>query len=325
MTRLLPLLLLALALTGCPSPEPASQAAPPKNPPTDQADPTQADAAPTPANTAVKSTGVTVEKPRWTDEDGNPVESPTPRSRKRWNGLVTGNWKEPIEGVAPDERCVVLHTKVGSPARASGLQEMDVIVSSGGIPVKTYQDYIAGAKTVEIGESLELEIVRGGERQTVQVGMLEKPGNMITWQKENFPGSVAGEFTLPKLRPAGGTIGTADQAGRLQVLYFWATWCGPCRTTSPLVSKLHDELGDKVQVIGVSSEEAPVISAYVEKHPEYTYPVGHDDERSLKRRFEVKKLPTIALVDGDGKVVDWDISVSGVRRITTKARELAAK
>ncbi|MCO4773519.1 MAG: redoxin domain-containing protein [Deltaproteobacteria bacterium] len=310
------LLVSFLLLTACSSPEPATQAVP-----------AEATPAPTPAAKAEpKSPGVvSVEKPRWTDEDGNAVESPTPRKAKRWNGLVTGNWKDPLPHVAPDQRCVVLHTKVGSPARASGLQEMDVIVTSAGKPVKNYKDYLEGAKTVEIGESLELEVLRDGQPLTVSVGMLEKPANMITFQKQAFPGSEGFEFEVPRLRPDGGTLSSADRNGRVQILYFWATWCGPCRRTSPIVSKLHDELSDKVQVIGVSSEEEAVISKYLDSHPEYTYPVAHDDKRALKRRYEVKKLPTIALVGKDGSVVDWDISIGGVNRLVAKARELAAE
>ena len=312
--RRLLLLLCPLLLVACSSPKPATQVEPPE-----QTTPKASEAPQEPATKGV----VTVETPVWKDKDGNPVESPTPRKAKRWNGLVSGNWKEPLPGVEPDQRCVVLHTKVGSPAREAGLQEMDVIVSSAGRPVKEYKDYIEGAKTVEVGESLTLEIVRDGEKRTVQVGMAEKPPNMIAWQKASFPGTEAGEFELPRLRPVGGTISSASAAGKPQILYFWATWCGPCRRTSPLVSKLHDELGDRVQVVGVSSEEEAVISKYVAEHPEYTYPVGWDEERALKRRFEVKKLPTIVLVGADGKVVDWDISVSGVTRLIAQARELA--
>jgi len=306
-----PLLLSVLLVVACPATEPS--------------DPPPAESAPvTPAE--AKTPGVvTVETPQWTDKDGNPVESPTPRKAKRWNGLVSGNWKEPLPGVAPDERCVVLHTKVGSPARTAGLQEMDVIVTSAGLPVKNYKDYIAGAKTVEVGETLALEIMRDGQRLPISVGMQEKPPDMIRWQKEQFPGSAAWDYDMPRLRPDGGRITSEAAAGKPQLLYFWATWCGPCRRTSPMVSALHDELGEAIQVVGISSEDEAVIRKYIADHPDYTYPVAQDEEGATKRHYEVKKLPTIALVDKDGVVVDWDISVSGVTRVLAKARTLAGK
>lgn len=315
--RRLPLLLVTFLVIGCSSPKPATQAVPSKVVPTDQP-------AVNPASETTTPGVVSVEKPAWKDKDGNPVESPTPRKVKRWNGLVSGNWKEPLPGVKPDQRCVVLHTKVGSPARLAGLQEMDVIVSSAGAPVKNYQDYIAGAKTVEVGESLALEVIRDGETIPVRVGMLEKPPNMVTWQKKSFPGTDGWEYDMPRLRPDGGRVTSATAEGKPQIIYFWATWCGPCRRTSPMVSQLHQELGTKIQVVGVSSEEESVIRKYVGEHPEYTYPVAWDEEKSTKRRYEVKKLPTIVLVGADGKVLDWDISVSGVTRLVEKARALVA-
>ncbi len=312
------LLVLTLLLAAC---EPTPSADPPASTP----EPTPAPAAEEVTPAAPKA-GVTVEKPVWKDGQGNAVESPTPRKVKRWNGLVTGNWKDPLPHVAADERCVVLHALAGSPAAEAGLKEMDVIVVSEGIPVKNYKDYIAGARTVEVGDTLDIEIVRDGLRQSVSVPMLEKPGNMIKWRKDHFPGTQHSAWEVPLLRPdEGTTMSSAGAKGSYQLLYFWATWCGPCRRTSPVVSKLHDEFGGKgVQVIGISSETEVVIREFLGKNTQYTYPVGWDEDGSVKRDYEVKKLPTIVLVDKDGTVLDWDISVSGVNRLTNKVRKLLA-
>lgn len=269
---------------------------------------------------------VKVDKPVWKDGQGNPVEAATPRKTKRWNGLVTGNWKDPLPHVAPDERCVVLHALAGSPAALAGLKEMDVIVLSEGIPVKDYKDYIAGARQVEVGDTLDIEIVRDGQRQAVSFPMLEMPGDMLKWRRDHFPGTPGPAYDVALLRPdLGERLTSASAAGSYQVLYFWATWCGPCRRTSPVVSELHDDFGGNgLQVVGISSETEPVIREFLGKNATYTYPVGWDDDGSVKRDYEVKKLPTIVLVDKDGTVLDWDISVSGVNRVTNKVRKLLA-
>ena len=310
--RRLCLLLFVLLLAACGSEAPAPEPTPAPTP------------EPTPAKVEPRTPGtVTVEKPVWKDGQGNPVETATPRKAKRWNGLVTGNWKDPLPHVADDERCVVLHTLAGSPARDAGLQEMDVIVVSEGIPVKKYQDYISGARKVEIGDTLDIEVVRDGKRMPFSIPMLEKPADMMRWRKEHFPGTAHADWEVPLLRGEGATMGSAGAKDAYQVLYFWATWCGPCRRTSPTVSKLHEELGGKgVQVIGISSEEESVIQAFIDKNTAYTYPVGWDQDGSVKRNNEVKKLPTIVLVGKDGKVMDWDISVSGVNRVVNKVRTL---
>jgi len=95
--------------------------------------------------------------------------------------------------------------------------------------------------------------------------------------------------------------------GKVTVVDFWATWCGPCRFSMPRVQKLWQEYHPKgVELYSVDTDdEAPTRDADVreflaENH--LTFPVVYDDG-SASQAFAVASLPTMLLLDRKGSVV----------------------
>lgn len=199
----------------------------------------------------------------------------------------------------------------------AGLKRGDVLVAAEGKPVLRYQDYIAQARLKEVGDSLRVEVLRDGQRLLVDVGLIEKPANSKVWRRNNFPGSEAFSWEIPRVRPAGQSHDNTAST-KPQLLYFWATWCGPCRQTSPEVDRLYRDASDRVDVVAISSEERDVIDSYLAKSST-SYPIAHDSESRLKLDYEVQSLPTIVWLEGD-KVVAWDYGVGGVSRVVSRLR-----
>lgn len=56
---------------------------------------------------------------------------------------------------------------------------------------------------------------------------------------------------------------TKQAAAGVQVIEFWATWCGPCLAGMPHLSQLQETYGDKVTVLGVTSEDASTVDAFL--------------------------------------------------------------
>jgi len=247
--------------------------------------------------------------------------TPTASKKKRWLGISVANMVDPIPGAPEQARAMIQRAFRGGPAHLAGLQRGDVIVEASGKPVKKYQDYLAEARNVEIGATIDLKIARQGETIPVTLEMIEKPADMKRWRRKAFPGTPGFEWDLATVRPPDARIGSAGANGRPQVLYFWASWCGPCNKTGPMVEALHTEVGDRVVIAAISSEDLEVVQKFTEKNTA-TYTIAHDAVGTAKLDFEVKSLPTIVLIDGGGTVAAWDYGVGGVRHVLDEARTM---
>ncbi len=91
--------------------------------------------------------------------------------------------------------------------------------------------------------------------------------------------------------------------GKVVVVEFWATWCGPCRTSIPHLNKLHDRWKDKdVMVIGLTDEPPEDVQQFVRKTG-IRYAVGAGSLSSFD--YGVRSIPHAFVIAGDGTVV-WD-------------------
>jgi len=101
----------------------------------------------------------------------------------------------------------------------------------------------------------------------------------------------------------------ASLAGKVVLVDFWATWCGPCVAEIPRVRALYDRYHDRgFDVVGIGLDEDPAdLAAFVAKH-EIPWPIIHDrrsdDGRPpLAERYGIAAIPTMILVGRDGRVV----------------------
>jgi cytochrome c biogenesis protein CcmG, thiol:disulfide interchange protein DsbE len=65
-------------------------------------------------------------------------------------------------------------------------------------------------------------------------------------------GSAAPDFTV---KDSDRTVRLQDLKGKIVVLNFWTTWCGPCAEEMPSLERLHKQMGSKVTVLGVSTDD----------------------------------------------------------------------
>jgi uncharacterized protein (TIGR03435 family) len=117
-------------------------------------------------------------------------------------------------------------------------------------------------------------------------------------------GDVPPSLTLTKTLqgPPTADISWAKLKGKVVVLEFWATWCGPCRKAIPHLNDLVEQFKDKpVVFVSVTSESEDIVRMFLEKNPMKTW-VGLDDYEVLNKAFHVQGIPHAVIVDADGHI-----------------------
>ena len=115
-------------------------------------------------------------------------------------------------------------------------------------------------------------------------------------------GTPAPDWSLKD--PAGNTHSLADYRGKVVLLDFWATWCGPCKQAMPSIQRLHERFaGRPVVVLGVSCFERPGADpAGYMTESNYTYGLlleGTDTAMA----YNVAAIPTFYLIGFDGTII----------------------
>ena len=114
-------------------------------------------------------------------------------------------------------------------------------------------------------------------------------------------GQAAPDFTLKSL--SGENIRLGDYRGQVVLLNFWASWCAPCRQEMPLLNELHHRYAPLgFSVIGVNVEQDNTAARrWLEKTP-VDFPILFDTDNKVSRRYDIRAMPTTALIDRDGNV-----------------------
>lgn len=98
----------------------------------------------------------------------------------------------------------------------------------------------------------------------------------------------------------GRVFDVADLKGRVVVIDFWATWCGPCVASIPHVEKTWQKYKDKgVVVIGHTNETSQDLPSFI-KQNRMTYPITIGAE--IGGAYGVRGIPHIYVIDHEGKV-----------------------
>ena len=103
--------------------------------------------------------------------------------------------------------------------------------------------------------------------------------------------------------PSGKTVRLADLRGKVVLIDFWATYCGPCKDSVPALERLHrDKKAAGLEVVGISEDSfVDAVPAFVAEH-KMTYTVVLDLEQTAGEAYSLRGLPQAFLVDREGNV-----------------------
>jgi thiol-disulfide isomerase/thioredoxin len=110
----------------------------------------------------------------------------------------------------------------------------------------------------------------------------------------------------------GTKIDLKDYRGKIVLIDFWATWCGPCKASFPKLKKIYTKYKDKgLVIIGISFDDIRKdLARYLAKTP-LPWPTYFDEKgrnNEIGQKYGVTQIPQLWAIDKQGKVIsmDWD-------------------
>lgn len=146
-----------------------------------------------------------------------------------------------------------------------------------------------------------------------------KPGKAIKTKIDNFKsitiGSIAPDFSAPT--PDGKMMSLKQSLGKITIIDFWASWCGPCRKENPNVVALYNEFHSKgLNIIGVSlDKDAAKWNEAIAKDNLTWNHVSNLKFWSdpIAELYHIKSIPATFILDANGKIIERDLRGAELR------------
>ncbi|TWT33040.1 M56 family metallopeptidase [Blastopirellula retiformator] len=136
------------------------------------------------------------------------------------------------------------------------------------------------------------------------------------------PGSPAPEIS--GIDSDGKPLKLSDLKGKIVLLNFWGSWCGPCIFKLPGLQKLAEDFPDQLVILGVMSDTPEAARKAIDEHQvQFRNLVdGPHAEGKIVRQWNINRWPTSYLIDGEGKIVS---EVQGEEMIRASIERLATQ
>lgn len=213
----------------------------------------------------------------------------------------------------------------GSPAEKGGIHVGDRIVSVDGARVTVPVEVSRAVAKHRVGETATVGLERTGTPLSMPIVLVARPSgdDML---RMDLVGAAAPAWT--NVTPLGSAPSSLAQLkGRVVILDFWASWCGPCRLLAPKLSALKDRLAPQgLSVVGMTTDDAERAAVFAEKH-QMRYAVVVDKDAETSKTYGITGLPTMIIIDKKGIVREVSVGFdpTGDAKLEATLKKLLAE
>lgn len=203
-----------------------------------------------------------------------------------------------------------------SPAARAGLHQGDVIVLAQGLPTSDPATFTGSVRAAGVGATYHLTVLRRGRRLPLHATLVEAAARGLT--RGAAPPPLGASLVM-----GAGPVDLSALRGRVVLVDFWASWCGPCRAMMPVLNRLSQRFGAQgLTVIGVTDESAAIARRVgMQMGIRYTLASGP----STVTRYNVQSLPTLVAIDRGGRVREIAVGFEGPARLEALVARLLAE
>jgi peroxiredoxin len=163
---------------------------------------------------------------------------------------------------------------------------------------------------------MSIGLLAASPAMTASGAQAEPAPPVRTQAGERHAVKVGDEAPNFRLRDLDGNLTSLSQfRGKVVLLNFWATWCGPCRVEMPAMEQLYRTYSRReFQILAVSTDpQGTAVTRPFQQKTGLTFPILHDTEMQIGLTYGARSLPMTFMVDRQGVVRqkifgarDWD-------------------
>ena len=144
-------------------------------------------------------------------------------------------------------------------------------------------------------------------------------------ERADVPGKAAPEFSVETIAnmPDKPRLALSELRGKVVVLDFWATWCGPCKAQSPVLDSLQRKFQDRgLVVVGMNTSDGEGnAKAWAASHG-VVYPIVYDQNDTVAHGYNVDSFPTLFVIDRGGKIAAMRVGFTSANELEGLVKKL---
>ncbi len=213
----------------------------------------------------------------------------------------------------------VIQVVPGGPAEQAGVKIGDEVAAIDGHEVFLDVEAVSTIREHAPGKT-PVVVRRSGHEITLSIAIATMP-DMDELPKLTLMDKPAPAFAAELISGPYAPV-LKDLAGKVVVVDFWATWCGPCSVTLPYLDQWQSLYGARgLRIVGLTAEDTATVKEFLQVHP-LSYAIARDVDDRIGQTYLRFAIPMLVVIDKTGVVRQIQVGTDGFETVETTITKL---